>query len=180
MPTERGFDHHSNLKAWMGTELFFEWLHRFDCYIRNTDHRKELLLLDNAPCHGSIARLPELSHVSVLFLPKRTKSRLQPMNAGVIAALKRSYRSRLYGHTLNLMDCDDKYKLCQVDILCASNGCLIFGKKLVLLKYTTFGAPLIFRKSVIRILKKKRKRKTKYTTLSKKMIVYVSMKTECR
>ena len=69
--------------------------HRFDCYIGKTANRKALLLQDNAPCNGSIARLPELFNVSVLFLPKRATSQLQPMDASVIAALKRKYRSRL-------------------------------------------------------------------------------------
>ena len=39
-PTKRGFDYHSNSKAWMNTELFCEWLHRFDCYIGKTNNRK--------------------------------------------------------------------------------------------------------------------------------------------
>ena len=38
-PTERGFDYHSNSKVWTNTELFFEWLHRFDCYIGKTANR---------------------------------------------------------------------------------------------------------------------------------------------
>ena len=90
-PIKRGFDYSSNSKAWMSSELIFEWLHRFDSYIGITNGRKALLLLDIAPFHGSIARLPKLSNVSVLFLPKRTTSRMQPMDAGVIAALKRRY-----------------------------------------------------------------------------------------
>ena len=76
-----------------------------------------LLLLDNATFLGSIARLPEFSNVSVLFLSKRTTSRLQPMNSGVIATLKRRYRSRLYEPALDFMEGDDTCKLYQVDIL---------------------------------------------------------------
>ena len=116
-PTQRGFGYHSNSKDWMNTELFFEWLHRFDCYIGKTANRKVLLLLNNAPCHGSIARLPELSNVSVKFSPKRTTSRLQTMDAGVIAALKMRYRSRLHDLALDLLEGDDTCKLHQADIL---------------------------------------------------------------
>ena len=116
-PTERGFDYHSNSKVWMNTELFFEWLHRFYCYIGKTANRKAFHLLNSAPCHGSIAHLPVLSNFSVLFLPKRITSRLQPMDAWVITALKRRYRSKLYESALDLMDGDDTCKLQHVDIL---------------------------------------------------------------
>ena len=132
-PTERGFDYHSNSEAWMNTELFFEWLHRFFCCIGKISKRKVLLLLDNAHCHGSIARLPELPNVSFLFSPKRTMSRLQPMDASVINALKNRYRSRIYDRVLDLLEGDNTCRLYQVDILPAVECMFDIWTKLILL-----------------------------------------------
>ena len=50
------------------------------------------LLLDNASCHGSHLTLPCLKNVTVIFLPKNTTSFLQPLDAGIIASVKRRYR----------------------------------------------------------------------------------------
>ena len=47
------------------------------------------LLLDNASCHGSHLTLPCLKNVTVIFLPKNTTSFLQPLDAGIIASVKR-------------------------------------------------------------------------------------------
>lgn len=87
---ERGFDCHSNSKAWMNTELFFEWLHRFGYYIRKTENRMELVFPGNIPYNGYSSSLPESSNITVQFLPKSTKSRLQPVDAGFGTGLKRS------------------------------------------------------------------------------------------
>lgn len=53
--------------------------------------RKILLLIDNAPSHilGDLV----LSNVTVHFLPPNTTSKIQPLDAGIISAFKRRYRS---------------------------------------------------------------------------------------
>lgn len=48
--------------------------------------RHVLLLVDNAPCHGTTEF--ELSNVRVYFLPPNTPSHLQPMRAGIIQQFK--------------------------------------------------------------------------------------------
>lgn len=90
---ELGFDYHNNQKAWMTSVLFFDWLRRLSGYVTSSDiTRKVLLLLDNCSAHGSAQSLPFLDNVEVLFLPPNTTSRLQPLYAGIIAAIKARYR----------------------------------------------------------------------------------------
>src|SRR6266516_5743718 len=81
----------SNAKAWMLTVLFQEWLRSFDHQVA-VKHGGErvLLLLDNCPSHG-IGGL-DLPHVDIHFLPPNTTSKIQPMDAGIIVAVKRRYR----------------------------------------------------------------------------------------
>ena len=62
------------------------------------DH-KILLFIDNAP------RLPEsfsdcFSHVQIVFLPKNTTSKLQPLDAGIIKNFQVFYRKQLLQHVL--------------------------------------------------------------------------------
>ena len=60
---------------------------------------KMLLFIDNAPSH------PEsftdcFSHVKIVFLPKNTTSKLQPLDAGIIKNFKVFYRKQLLQHVL--------------------------------------------------------------------------------
>lgn len=52
--------------------------------------RKVLLLIDNATSHGHVK---ELSNVKIQYLVPNTTSKLQPLDAGIIAAFKVRYRS---------------------------------------------------------------------------------------
>ncbi len=89
---ESKFEYRSTPKAWMSQELFFDWLHRFEAYIASTAGRRVALLVDNASCHGTYDTLPNLLHLEVLFLPKNSTSRTQPLDAGIIACIKRRFR----------------------------------------------------------------------------------------
>jgi hypothetical protein len=93
-----GFFYRSNKKAWMTSLLFQEWIKNFDGQMVS-QKRKVLLLLDNAPSH--IVDETELSSGEVHMLPPNTTSKLQPMDAGIIAAFKRKYRHR---HMSNAVD----------------------------------------------------------------------------
>uniref|UniRef100_A0AAV1T625 DDE-1 domain-containing protein n=1 Tax=Peronospora matthiolae TaxID=2874970 RepID=A0AAV1T625_9STRA len=59
--------------------------------------------MDNAPSH-IVADL-ELTNITVQVLPPNTTSKIQPMDAGIIAAFKRHYR-RL--HLQNALDRDER------------------------------------------------------------------------
>lgn len=101
---ELGFDYWNNTKAWMRTDIFFLWLHRFDAYIGTTRNRQVILRLDNASPHGTSDTLPELKNVEVAFLPANTTSKLQRMDAGIIAAFKKRYRKMQYSRALDYID----------------------------------------------------------------------------
>ena len=112
-PTELAFYYRHNKKAWMTRLLFFEWLKNFDYYVSLTPGRRVILLLDNCSAHGRPDLLPLLSHVHVLYLPKNTTSRLQPLDAGVIASVKQRYRRFLVRRAVDNIDSeteDDPYK----------------------------------------------------------------------
>ena len=81
----------SNLKAWMLTTLFQEWLQEFDYQVAQKHNGQcVLLLLDNCPNH-KIQNL-NLSHVEIYFLPPNTTSKIQLMDAEIIMSFKRHYR----------------------------------------------------------------------------------------
>lgn len=115
---ELGFDYHSNKKAWMTTPLFFGWLVRFDNFIGQTEGRKVLLLIDNCSAHGKDGTLPPLRHVRVEFLPPNATSKVQPLDAGIIAWVKGKYKRRLLFRVFDNIDMGSK-SIYNVDILCA-------------------------------------------------------------
>lgn len=90
---ELGFFYRHNKKAWMNGALFLEWLGKFSDFIANSPGRKVVLLIDNASSHGTAEMHSSFQNVKVVFLPPNTTSMLQPLDAGIIAAIKRRYRS---------------------------------------------------------------------------------------
>ena len=64
-------------------------------------NRQVLLLLDNAPSHPKNVNE---SNVKVVFLPANTTSKLQPLDQGIIKAVKTSYQKRLLQSVLAKMD----------------------------------------------------------------------------
>lgn len=115
---EYGFDYHANKKAWMTKELFFAWLKRFDEYVARKPGRKILLLLDNCSAHGKEEDMPPLQNIRVIFLPPNTTSKIQPLDAGIIAWVKRRYRRRLLFRVFENIECGKK-SIYNVDILTA-------------------------------------------------------------
>ncbi|CAG8711744.1 1658_t:CDS:2 [Cetraspora pellucida] len=61
-----------------------------------------LLLINGATSHanGDI----DLTHIKVVILPPRTTSKLQPMDAGIIAAFKHRYHHFLLQHAIDYAD----------------------------------------------------------------------------
>ena len=113
-PSSKGWEYSSSKRAWMNTTLFKQWLLCFNAAVAVTRRECVLLLIDNASCHGTSATLPNLSHVDIHFLPKRTTSILQPMDAGVIASVKKRYIQRQNERAVDRIDrglFDDPYKL---------------------------------------------------------------------
>ena len=82
-----------NKRAWITRVEFIDWFSNYfvpfvsDYNARNNLNNKALLILDNFPGHPtSICNMHP--HIKVIFLPPNTTSLIQPMDQGIIAALK--------------------------------------------------------------------------------------------
>ena len=69
--------------------------------------RKVLLLIDNAP------------NIEIVALPSNTTSKLQPLDAGIIAAFKCQMRKQQLAYTLDILDHEENPNLYKVDQLTA-------------------------------------------------------------
>ncbi|XP_057299235.1 tigger transposable element-derived protein 4-like [Hydractinia symbiolongicarpus] len=78
-------------KAWMDSEIFTDYVKKLDVKFE-TAGRKIVLIIDNCPAHPEVTGLKA---VELVFLPPNTTSKTQPMDQGVIRALKAYYRSNL-------------------------------------------------------------------------------------
>lgn len=90
-----------NPKAWMRGDIFSEWLDSLNREMRQRN-KKILLLVDNAGPHGKTP--PDLSNITIKYLPPNTTSHLQPLDAGIIAAFKAHYRKFLLFHLISQYD----------------------------------------------------------------------------
>ncbi|XP_057327565.1 tigger transposable element-derived protein 6-like [Microplitis mediator] len=80
-----------NKKLWMTQVIFDDWLFELNNYMKK-QNRKILLLIDYATSHNTTKTL---SNVTVQFLPPNLTSEIQPLDQGIIKAVKDRYRSRL-------------------------------------------------------------------------------------
>jgi len=80
----------ANKKAWMTSEIFEQFTKELD----KTCSCDTALILDNASVHGIASNL-DLKHLKIIFLPPNTTSKTQPMDAGIIQALKLRYRKAM-------------------------------------------------------------------------------------
>ena len=90
----------SQPKAWMDTALFESWFHeKFTPYVKKFCQDqgieyKLLLLFGSAPAHPSANKLT--SHddkITIMFLPPNTTAVLQPLDQGLLEAMKHRYKS---------------------------------------------------------------------------------------
>ena len=72
----------SNSKSWMTSEIFETVLSKLNRKLV-FENRKVILFLDNATCHPE-SMDDKFSKIKIVFLPKNTTSRLQPLDAGII------------------------------------------------------------------------------------------------
>ena len=63
------------------------------------EQRKVVLILDNATCHPK-SIIDSFLQIKIIFLPKNSISRLQPLDAGIIQNFKVKYRKRLVKYVL--------------------------------------------------------------------------------
>jgi hypothetical protein len=89
----------SNKKAWMTSEVFNWWLKNI--FIEEVkDKQKVLLILDNAPSHSIDPNL-QLNNVEIAYLPPNATSKIQPLDMGIIASIKKRYRYKIVENLLN-------------------------------------------------------------------------------
>jgi hypothetical protein len=112
-----GFRYYWNDKAWMTSTIFNSVVKIID---RAAGHqhngKKSVLLLDNASSHN---HPPPLANLEIIFLPPNTTSKLQPLDAGIIAAFKKRFRSRQYANAALNFKNHQREKLFKLDILTA-------------------------------------------------------------
>ena len=76
----------SNPKSWMTSDVMQAVLTRFNRKLL-LEQRKVVLILDNATCHPK-SIIDSFSQIKIIFLPKNTTSRLQPLDAELFKTLK--------------------------------------------------------------------------------------------
>ncbi|XP_041471253.1 tigger transposable element-derived protein 4-like [Lytechinus variegatus] len=92
-------DYHANKKAWMTSNLFELYMKKLNKKMQR-QRRKIIMLLDNAPCHPYL----QLSNIKLVFLPPNTTSITQPMDQGIIQAVKLKFRKRQLRGIINRME----------------------------------------------------------------------------
>ena len=92
----------SNDKAWMRTIILEDVLGLLDHEVQLAG-RKVILFLDNAPCHPETLQ-NKVKNIKLIFLPKCTTSRLQPLDAGIMRAFKCKYRKLLMKYVVSRID----------------------------------------------------------------------------
>ena len=92
----------SNKKAWMNSDIMESILQRLHRRM-NQEKRKVILFWDNATSHTEPAQA-SLKTIKLVFLPKNTTSRLQPLNGGIIGNFKHKYRKVLVRYAVSRID----------------------------------------------------------------------------
>ena len=89
----------SQPQAWMTQYQFYKWLEVWEDELKR-QKRKILLFLDNCSAHPKIS---ELKHIKLVFLPK-TRRGFQPLDMGIIKALKYGYKRQIIQKYLLVKD----------------------------------------------------------------------------
>ena len=124
---ELGFDYDFGLKSWMSSIMFMKWICRVDQYVGRTPVRTAVLFIGNASCHGTESDYTFLQNLRIYFLPKRTTALLQPLNLGIIAAVKKHYERKQAQRAVDLLESGITEHLYEVDLKLAINWIMIFG-----------------------------------------------------
>jgi len=95
------FPYFSQASAWTDGEVFKRWFDEvFVASLRTRTASHVYLVLDNLGCHAQVSHV----QVTVIELPPNTTAVYQPLDAGIIAALKRRYKTRLLERVVASLD----------------------------------------------------------------------------
>ena len=87
-------------KTWMDSEIFSDYVRKLDTKF-DAEGRKIVLIIDNCPAHPKV---DNLKAIQLVFLPPNTTSKTQPMDQGVIRALKAFYRTNVVRRQIKYID----------------------------------------------------------------------------
>lgn len=90
---------YANKKAWMTASIMEQFLIQLNKKMV-IQKRNILLFLDNASSHPNL----KLSNIELVFLPPNTTSETQPLDRGIINAIKVQYRKRVLKRLICKMD----------------------------------------------------------------------------
>ncbi|KZT51780.1 DDE-domain-containing protein, partial [Calocera cornea HHB12733] len=100
---EYGHTYYWNLKSWMKSNIFQEYIEDLDCRMRR-ENRNILLLLDNFAGHKYDK--DRITNIRVHFFPPNMTSHIQPLDQGIIQCFKMHYR-RLFSERAILRQLTD-------------------------------------------------------------------------
>uniref|UniRef100_H3AJP3 HTH CENPB-type domain-containing protein n=1 Tax=Latimeria chalumnae TaxID=7897 RepID=H3AJP3_LATCH len=103
-------DYKANTQAWMTSDIFSEWVKKFDRKMECQKH-KMVVFIDNCPVHLTVATLKA---TTVIFLPPNFTSKLQPMDQGIIKSFKQNYRCLLLQHVIA---CFESWENTEINLL---------------------------------------------------------------
>lgn len=104
----------NNTRSWMTSQIFEKWLRSWDAELKSGGN-KILLLVDKRPAHPVVSNL---KCIKLVFLPPNVTSVLQPMEQGVIKALKTQYRKlQVLQMIQNIENGKDTKSLCVLDAI---------------------------------------------------------------
>ena len=83
-------------KSWMQVEIMEKVLETMNRQMVK-EERNVILFLDNATLHPT-SLVDKFSNIKVVFLPKNTTSRLQPLDAGIIQSFKSKLMRYVIAH----------------------------------------------------------------------------------
>ncbi|XP_065684566.1 tigger transposable element-derived protein 4-like [Hydra vulgaris] len=90
----------SQNNSWMGSKIFTDYVRRLDAKF-NAEGRKLALIIDNCQAHTNVENLKA---IELVFLPPNTTSKTQPMDQGVIRALKTFHRKNVVRRQIKYID----------------------------------------------------------------------------
>ncbi|EEC19457.1 transposase, putative [Ixodes scapularis] len=100
-----GVLYRSNTKAWMTAKIFEEYVRLLDRRFA-AKKRNVIVVLDNASAH---VQVENLSAIKLVFLAPITTALAQPLDQGIIRAVKQTYRKNLLRRMLLSMENNKSY-----------------------------------------------------------------------